>query len=55
MAEDKITNLEKEIKRLSVKLETLVNYLNTQGEFGPPDGRDRYDAMVKRDLAEANL
>jgi hypothetical protein len=55
METDKIANLEKEVKQLSIKLETLVNYLNHFGQFGPPKGRDDYDAMVRRDLAGAGL
>jgi hypothetical protein len=52
---ERIEYLEKEVKQLSVKLEALVNYLNKPEKFGPPYGRDAYDAMVKRDLAAADL
>ena len=54
MTEDRIENLEKEVKRLTIKLETLVNYLNAQRVFGPPHGRESYDEMVERELAKAN-
>ncbi len=47
----KIEELQKEIKVLAIKLETLVNYLNAQGRFGPPNGRVDYDAMVTKALA----
>jgi hypothetical protein len=52
---EKIASLEREMKQLSTKLETLVNYLNAQGSFGPPRGRESYDSMVKQALAKANL
>lgn len=52
---ERIAELEKETRRLSIKLEALVNYLNMSRQFGPHDGRDNYDAMVRRDLAAANL
>jgi len=55
METDKIANLEKEVKQLSVKLETLVNYLNVEGKFGPPHSRDAYDSMVRQELAKADL
>jgi hypothetical protein len=53
--EDKIVKLEKEIKELSIKLEALVNYLNAERRFGPPDGRRPYDAMVRSELASNEL
>jgi hypothetical protein len=55
MREEQIVDLQNEIKRLSIKLETLVNYLNVSGTFGPPYGRDAYDAKVKSNLAGAGL
>jgi hypothetical protein len=51
----RIEQLEKEVKILNVKLEALVNYLNAPRDFGPPDGRSGYDAMVKSILEKANL
>lgn len=51
---ERITNLELEMKRLNIKLETLVNFLNTS-KFGPPDGREPYDRWVESNLAEFNL
>jgi hypothetical protein len=52
-----MTDLEKEVERLKIKLETLIDYLNTAGTrpFGPPDGRSPYDVKVDQKLAEANL
>jgi hypothetical protein len=47
--------LQKEVERLKVKLETLVNYLNMNGTFGPPHGREAYDAKVKAALTKAGL
>lgn len=55
MREEQIIDLQNEVKRLSIKLETLVNYLNTQGSFGPPYGREAYDEKVKSNLAGAGL
>lgn len=50
--EGNIQELQKEVKLLTIKLETLVDYLNAQGTFGPPNGRVAYDAMVARALAK---
>ena len=47
--------LEKEIERLKVKLETLINFLNAQGQFGPPSGRQDYDRMVNLEVAKKGL
>lgn len=47
--------LEKEIERLKIKLETLVTFLNAQGQFGPPNGRQDYDRMVNLELAKKGL
>lgn len=55
MTEDRLAALEKDIQRLIIKLETLVNHLNVQGTFGPPNSRDSYDSKVKQALARANL
>lgn len=51
---EKIANLELEVKRLNIRLETLVNFLNTSS-LGPPDGREPYDLQVKSNLAEFGL
>jgi hypothetical protein len=51
---ERIANLEREIKQLSIRLETLVNFLNTS-HFGPPKGREPYDLLVESNLAEMNL
>ena len=51
---EKIANLELEVKRLNVRLETLVNFLNTS-RLGPPDGREPYDLQVESNLAEFGL
>jgi len=55
MKEEQIVDLQNEVKRLSIKLETLINYLNVSGTFGPPYGRDRFDEMVKSNVAGAGL
>ena len=50
--------LEKQVKRLEIKLENLVEYLNLSHKgphFGPPDGRKEYDAMVQSALEKAGL
>jgi hypothetical protein len=46
--------LEKEIKRLEIKLETLVNFLQVS-HLGPPSGRAPYDARVKEALKKEGL
>lgn len=55
MSEERIEKLEAEVKRLNIKLETLVNYFNISGRFGPPDGRDLYDKWVRDELKKAGL
>jgi hypothetical protein len=50
----RIEELEKEVKRLNIKLETLINFLQF-ADLGPPDGRAPYDAKVKQALAQAGL
>ena len=50
---ERIAKLEREVKRLNVRLETLVNFLNTSS-FGP-NGREPYDVLVESNLAELNL
>jgi hypothetical protein len=47
--------LEKEIERLKVKLETLVNFLNAPRQFGPPNSRQDYDLMVNLALEKKGL
>ena len=46
---------QKDLKRLEIKLETLVGFLNVGGRFGPPHGREQYDQMVKKALADNGL
>ena len=56
-SEERIVELEKEVKRLSIKIESLVNHLavvQTQG-FASPDGRTAYDTKVNQALVRANL
>lgn len=56
-SEERITELENEVKRLNIKLESLVNHLavvQSQG-FVAPGGRTAYDSKVKKALAQANL
>jgi hypothetical protein len=55
MTDERIANLEKEVKRLAIKLETLVDYLNAGGQFGPLHDRDRYDSLTRQALAKAGL
>jgi hypothetical protein len=55
MIENRVAELEKEIRRLNIKLEMLIDHLNTQGQFGPPYSRDDYDRKVKQALEQANL
>jgi hypothetical protein len=50
-----IEKLEKEVKRLKIKHETLIAYLNSSQSFGPPYGREAYDAMVNSALVRADL
>lgn len=50
---ERIASLELEVKRLNIRLETLVNFLNTT--LGLPDGRDPYDLQVESNLAELGL
>lgn len=50
----RIEKMEQEIKRLSIKLEALVNFLQVS-HLGPPDGRAPYDKIVKRALEQAGL
>lgn len=52
--EERIANLEREVRRLDIRIETLVNFLNTS-HFGPPLGRDPYDVLVESNLAEFGL
>ena len=52
--DERIAGLEREVKRLNIRIETLVNFLNTS-HFGPPDGRDPYDVQVESNLAEFDL
>jgi archaellum component FlaC len=56
-SEERITELENEVKRLNIKLESLVNHLavvKSQG-FAAPDGRTAYDLKVEKALAQASL
>jgi hypothetical protein len=50
-----IEELEKEIESLKVKIETLVDFLNARGQFGPPNGRQDYDRMVNLEVAKKGL
>jgi hypothetical protein len=50
-----MTQLEKEVERLKIKLETLVQYLNARAHLGPPWGRADYDARVEEALRRAGL
>lgn len=50
-----IDELQKEVKRLNVKLDALINYLQLGKTLGPPSGRSEFDSMVKSILAKANL
>ncbi len=52
---EKIANLEKEIKRLEIRLEALIDYLNTNGSLGPPYGRESYDKLVKERLQKGGV
>jgi hypothetical protein len=52
---EKIANLEKEIKRLEIRLEALIDHLNANGSFGPPYGRESYDKLAKERLQKAGL
>jgi hypothetical protein len=51
---ERIASLELEVKRLNIRLETLVNFLNIS-TLGEPDGREPYDLQVKSNLAEFGL
>ncbi len=56
-SEERILELENEVKRLNIKLESLVNHLafvQSHG-FAAPDGRTLYDMKVRTALAQANL
>jgi len=56
-SEERIEKLENEVKRLTIKVETLVNHLavaQTQG-FAAPDGRAAYDLKVGLALGEAYI
>jgi len=50
---EKTANLEKEIKRLEIRLEALIDYLNANGSFGPPYGREFYDKLANERLQRA--
>ena len=52
--DERIASLEREVKQLNIKIETLVNFLNTS-HFGPPDGREPYDVQVESNLGEFDL
>jgi hypothetical protein len=56
-SEERILELEKEVKRLSIKLESLVNHLAVAHApgFAAPVGRTAYDMKVGTSLAQANL
>lgn len=48
--------LENEIKVLNIKLETLVDFLeSSNANFGPPKGRAAYDEWAERRIKEAGL
>jgi len=55
--EERIKELEKEVKRLNSKVEALVNHLAVEQAhgFAPPEGRAAYDKKVEIALAEAYL
>jgi hypothetical protein len=53
--QDRISALEAEVKRLKIKLETLVAFLNLGLKLGPPDGRELHDLMVKEALEKQGL
>ena len=46
--------LEKEVRRLEIKLEALVDFLQTN-RLVPPDGRQPYDEKVNQLLRAAGL
>jgi len=50
--QDRIAALEVEVKRLTIRLETLVIFLNLGYKLGPPKDREAYDAMVRRALED---
>ncbi len=51
---ERIAHLELEVRRLNIRLETLVNFLNTS-HLGPPEGRQPYDVLVESNLDEFGL
>jgi hypothetical protein len=55
--EVRIGELEKEVQRLKIKLEILVNHLQVEQApgFTAPGGRDRYDRMVATELTKQKL
>ena len=52
--QDRISALEKEVRRLKITLETLVTVLNVS-QLGPPNGRAAYDLMVREALTKEGL
>lgn len=55
--EERVLELEKEVKRLNIKIEALVNHLaivHVVG-FAAPSGRDAYDKKVNTILAQEGL
>ena len=49
-----VEELRKEIKRLKLKINALVDFLNVH-HLGPPEGRKPYDEMVDRLLRAEGL
>ena len=53
--QERIFALEAEVKRLNIKLETLVTFLNVSKFGRPPQGRASYGTMVKKALEDQGL
>lgn len=53
--QERIFALEAEVKRLNIKLETLVTFLNVSKFGRPPHGRASYRTMVKKALEDQGL
>jgi hypothetical protein len=49
-----IEELQKEVKRLKIKINALVDHLQVKS-LGPPDGRKPYDETVNRLLDKEGL
>ena len=52
--DEAIASLQREVRRLNIRINTLVNFLNSSN-FGGPLGREPYDSQVESNLAALGL